>query len=327
MRALLFLLIASTASAGPRVEIGMSLGGHAFSHSTELGVADDPSQPGPMSAGFVGFRAAYPIIKRLAAEAEINVIPTKDDVLGDRITVYGLATHARFDFLVGRFKPFVVAGLGAHVLFTSSPQMSNDIDQAWHWGVGARYTIADSFDLRADWRHLIVPGRTRDGATSEFELSLGVAYVFGKKHAAPPPPRPVPPAPPPTIDSDRDKILDADERLNAELAGIGFELDSARLDVYSAPILERAYQILVANPDWSIEIAGHTSSEGDADRNLELSLHRAEAVRTWLVRRGVDAKRILTVGHGSQEPIGDNRTEDGRRKNRRIEFRILTSVE
>jgi len=280
-----------------------------------------------MSAGFIGFRAAFPFMKRLAAEAELDVIPTRDDVLGDRVMVYGLRTHARFDILTGKFKPFVMAGFGANILVTSSPQMSNDVDQAWHWGLGARYTLADSVDLRADWRHLIVPGRTRDSATSEFELSLGVAYVFGKKKYTPAPPPPPAPAPPPSIDSDRDKILDADERLNAELAGIGFELDSARLDVYSAPILERAYQLLVENPRWSIEVAGHTSAEGDADRNLDLSLKRAEAVRTWLVKRGVDPRRILTVGHGSQEPIADNRTEEGRRKNRRIEFRIVTSLE
>jgi OOP family OmpA-OmpF porin len=113
-----------------------------------------------------------------------------------------------------------------------------------------------------------------------------------------------------------------DERL-AELTGIGFELDSAKIDITSAPLLERAYEILHANPTISIEIAGHTSSDGDANRNQLLSLQRAEAVKKYLVGRGIDGGRLLTVGHGSDEPVADNRTDEGRKQNRRIEFRIL----
>jgi outer membrane protein OmpA-like peptidoglycan-associated protein len=88
--------------------------------------------------------------------------------------------------------------------------------------------------------------------------------------------------------------------------------------------LERAYDLLAKNPTLMIEISGHTSSEGNPERNLALSLARAEAVKLYLLKRGIEPDRVLAVGHGSEVPLADNTTEDGRRKNRRIEFRIIT---
>lgn len=352
MKKLLFaVLIPTVAHAEPRrLELGLAIGGHAFSSNVELGVADNMTEPGPESGGLLGLRFAFPINQRLAAEAEAVAIPTKDDVLGDDAMVYGLRAHARFDLLTKRIKPFVVAGIGAHVVRSKSPQMDNDADQAYHWGGGVRVAINDTFDLRFDARHLIVPDRTLDGATSDFEVTAGVTYRFGK-------PKPVPaveqPKPPPVesveivepVDPDKDKdtILDVmdscptepetmngwqdddgcPDRVIRELAGIGFEIDSSRIDSKSTDILERAYAILRDNPTLSVEISGHTSSEGDPTRNLSLSLKRAEAVKAYLVKRGIADTRINTVGHGSDIPIADNGTEDGRRQNRRIEFRIL----
>jgi outer membrane protein OmpA-like peptidoglycan-associated protein len=351
MRNLAFaaLLLPTAATAEPRrIELGIAIGGHAFSTNTELGVADHMSEPGATSAGLLGVRAAVPIMRRLAAEAEVVAIPTEDDVLGDEATVYGIRAHARFDLLTGKLEPFVVAGLGAHVVRSDSPQMDNDTDRAYHWGGGIRYAISDKLDARVDARHLIVPDRTTDGATSDYEVTAGITYRFG----APAPVIIRTPPPPPQVrvvekvvnlDKDGDGIVDtADscpdhpelkngwkdedgcpDQVIQELAGIGFEHDSARIDSASAPILERAFLILEDNPNISIEISGHTSAEGNPDRNLSLSLKRAEAVKTYLVRRGIADTRIHTIGHGADVPLADNATEDGRSKNRRIEFRIL----
>jgi OOP family OmpA-OmpF porin len=374
---LTFLLVPVTASANP-IEIGGAIGGHAFSSDVELGVDDRMDEPGPAPGAALGLRVGYQLAQRLAAEGEAIVIETEDDVLGDRATVVGLRAHARFDLLTGKLRPFVVAGLGMHVLRSSSPQMDDDTDQAYHWGLGARYALSPKLDVRFDVRHLIVPDRTLDGATSDVEVTAGVTYRFGGKPARIAMARPLPaPAPgdrdgdgvldnvdrcPTTAedadsfedtdgcsdpDNDRDGIVDiadscplvpetmndwqdedgcADEIIR-ELTGIGFETDSAKIDSASGGILDLAFLILEDNPQLHVEIAGHTSGEGDANHNLDLSLRRAEAVKAYLSKRGIPPTRILTVGHGADVPVADNATEDGRRKNRRIEFRILRAEE
>lgn len=314
------LVLSGVAAAEPRLEVGGSLGGHAFSKTSELGANDDTTDPGPDSSGMVGVRAAYAVVPRIAIEGELNLIPTKDDVLGDRVMVYGLGVHARVDLLTGKIRPFAVAGVGMNVLRSSSPQMQNDVDQAYHWGLGVRWAMSERVDLRVDARQVIVPDRTHDGATSDYELMLGATYRIGKITRPPPPPPPVvspPPAPAPVPEP-----TPVPEPIT-ELAGIGFEPDSAVIAIESAPIMEKAYELLSQHPEISVEISGHTSVEGDRERNLRLSLQRAEAVKSYLVGRGIAAERIQTVGYGPDKPIRDNASEDGRRQNRRIEFHLL----
>jgi outer membrane protein OmpA-like peptidoglycan-associated protein len=346
------LLLPAAAHADRRVELGIAIGGHSFSANTELGVADHMSEPGAESSGLLGLRVAIPFGRRLALEGEAVAIPTNDDVLGDEATVYGLRAHARIDLLTGKLKPFVVAGLGAHIVRSDSPQMDDDEDEAYHWGGGVRFAISDKLEARVDARHLIVPDRTRDGATSDYEVTAGMTYRFG---ATKPPLVIVRTEPGKTVvvqkivDLDKDddgfvdtsdSCIDEPETKNGwkdddgcpdhviqELAGIGFELDSAQIDSASTPILERALAILKDNPNISMEISGHTSAEGHPERNLALSLRRAEAVKLYLVRRGISDARLHTVGHGADVPIADNATDAGRTKNRRIEFRILLPAE
>ena len=377
MRTIVICLLVPSAAAANPIEIGGAVGGHSFSGDVELGVDDRMDEPGPSAGAALGLRLGYMVGKRLAVEGEAIAIATEDDVLGDPATVVGVRGHARFDLLTGKLRPFVVAGLGMHVLRTSSPQMDDDTDRAYHWGGGVRYAITPKLDLRVDVRHLIVPDRTLDGATSDVEVTAGVTYRFGGKRPrviaarvvpAKPGDRdgdgllddvdqcPVQPEDPDRFqdgdgcldaDNDADGIVDGTDKcplvpetrndwqdedgcadeLIKELAGIGFETDSSKIDSASSGILDLAFLILSDNPQLFVEISGHTSSDGDADHNLDLSLRRAQAVKAYLVKRGIAPARILTVGHGIDVPIADNATEDGRRKNRRIEFRILRADE
>ena len=73
----------------------------------------------------------------------------------------------------------------------------------------------------------------------------------------------------------------------------------------------------------AVELSGHTSSEGRDDYNLKLSSDRANAIKQWLTTKGVDEKRIIAVGYGKTKPVADNSTEDGRKKNRRVELKII----
>ena len=70
-------------------------------------------------------------------------------------------------------------------------------------------------------------------------------------------------------------------------------------------------------------IGGYTDNVGDAKANLRLSRARANSVKVFLVKRGVNAKRLIARGYGETKPIAPNTTEAGRQKNRRIEFTVL----
>src|SRR6185503_4590371 len=134
-------VVAHADPLGGKVDVSIATGGHVFSKNVELGVDDFMDEPGPSSSALLGGRVAFSVIKRLAVEAEVVMIPTKDDVLGDRAWVFGVRGQARFDLLTGKLRPFLVAGYGGHVIRGGSPQMDDDADQSYHWGAGVRYAI------------------------------------------------------------------------------------------------------------------------------------------------------------------------------------------
>jgi len=69
-----------------------------------------------------------------------------------------------------------------------------------------------------------------------------------------------------------------------------------------------------------VEIRGYTDNTGKKASNVKLSQARADAVKTWLVGRGIAAERVTTKGYGPENPVAPNTTADGKQKNRRIEF-------
>jgi outer membrane protein OmpA-like peptidoglycan-associated protein len=78
------------------------------------------------------------------------------------------------------------------------------------------------------------------------------------------------------------------------------------------------------NPNLEVEISGHTDFVGSKEFNKSLSLRRANAVRSFLTSKGVDPRRIKTVGYGEERPIASNDDEqEGRELNRRVEFKVL----
>lgn len=106
------------------------------------------------------------------------------------------------------------------------------------------------------------------------------------------------------------------------LKGVNFETNKATLRKDSETILQIAYEALVANPGVQIEISGHTDNVGSEKANQTLSLQRAQAVRNWLVRKGIASNRLKAVGKGFAEPVATNATAEGRSENRRIEFYV-----
>ncbi len=103
---------------------------------------------------------------------------------------------------------------------------------------------------------------------------------------------------------------------------INFDRAKADLTRDSYLTLDRLAGIVKVCPQARINIAGHTDSEGEIERNQGLSERRAKAVADYLVGKGVDATRLVTEGFGEARPIAPNDTPEGMRQNRRIEFNV-----
>ncbi len=106
---------------------------------------------------------------------------------------------------------------------------------------------------------------------------------------------------------------------------IFFRTGKAKIMRKSYGILDEVAQALKDNPNIRVRIEGHTDSRGSRRFNLKLSQRRAEAVRDYLIRKGIDPDRLEAKGYGPDRPIASNKTKRGRAKNRRVEFHILKS--
>ena len=108
------------------------------------------------------------------------------------------------------------------------------------------------------------------------------------------------------------------------LSTYNFDVDSAEIPTLTRAFLETAAASLKAlPPGFEIEIAGYANDTGDAEANLAVSQHRADAVRDALVKAGVPSDLLVAKGYGGANPIADNDTQEGRARNRRIEFHVL----
>jgi len=104
------------------------------------------------------------------------------------------------------------------------------------------------------------------------------------------------------------------------LQGIQFETSKYVIKPVSFKILNQIAQVLVDNPTYLIEIQGHTDNVGKPETNLVLSEKRAEAVRLYLISKGIDEKRMTSHGYGDTKSVATNKTKAGRALNRRVEF-------
>jgi OmpA-OmpF porin, OOP family len=128
-----------------------------------------------------------------------------------------------------------------------------------------------------------------------------------------PAPRPVVPVAPPKVVSEKvtyaaDAFYDFDK---ATLKPEG----KAKLDELASKIKDFTLEVVIA--------VGHTDSVGSDAYNQKLSLRRAESVKAYLVSKGIEANRVYTEGKGKKQPLADNKTADGRAKNRRVEIEVV----
>jgi len=91
----------------------------------------------------------------------------------------------------------------------------------------------------------------------------------------------------------------------------------------SFEIMDNLVQMMQTNPSYKLRISGYTDSSGDDEKNLELSKKRAMSVMDYLESKGITADRLDANGYGESNPVADNSTVAGRRKNRRVEFEVF----
>jgi outer membrane protein OmpA-like peptidoglycan-associated protein/uncharacterized protein YidB (DUF937 family) len=105
---------------------------------------------------------------------------------------------------------------------------------------------------------------------------------------------------------------------------INFATGSAQIPADNTDFLNKSAAVIRSAPAGTvIEVGGHTDNTGDSAANLQLSQQRADAVRDYLVRQGVDASTLTTKGYGDTRPIASNDTDEGKFRNRRIEFSVV----
>ncbi len=115
-------------------------------------------------------------------------------------------------------------------------------------------------------------------------------------------------------------MLDALNRDGFMALYINFDTGKFDIKPESQPIIDQIAQLMKDNSELKLSIEGHTDNVGTPQNNKVLSENRAKAVMKAVVSSGVDASRLTAVGWGQERPIADNRTEDGRAKNRRVEI-------
>lgn len=140
----------------------------------------------------------------------------------------------------------------------------------------------------------------------------------------PPPPPPPPPEPEPEPEPEPPRRVQVTADAIVITEKIMFEYDKAVIQAESFGLCDEIVDVIQKNPRIKkISIEGHTDGDGSAKYNKKLSQKRADAVMKYFTDKGVDAARLQAVGHGEDKPIGDNATDEGKEKNRRVEFLIL----
>lgn len=140
------------------------------------------------------------------------------------------------------------------------------------------------------------------------------------KNLCPPKPTPAPtPAPTPTPEVKKEEP--AKEIVVIKI--VNFDFDKSNIKKQYVTELEMAAGIIKKYPDATIVIDGHTDSVGTATYNMRLSMRRANAVKDYLVMKGVKAERIKVEGYGYSRPVATNETDAGRAQNRRAEIHIM----
>jgi OOP family OmpA-OmpF porin len=171
-------------------------------------------------------------------------------------------------------------------------------------------------------------------------FGVGLQLSFGNPTppppiaAAPPPPPPPepapPPAPPPPPPCNAPAGFKVDENCHiieqsVIVRAVDFEYNSSQLTAPAQRTLDELATALASQSELNVDVQGYTDSTGSAAYNLHLSQQRANAVKSYLVSKGVSASALTAKGYGKANPIASNDTTEGRALNRRVAFEVTNT--
>ncbi len=192
---------------------------------------------------------------------------------------------------------------------------AKDIEQ--HLGAQAAAAVADQdlywVSVEPQGQHLVLTGAAPDHVAKQ-EAEQAAAEIWGVSGVS-------------NLISIIGESGNCQAEINEYMADNRVTFKSGRADISQASYSVLGMLASIArNCEVRLEIAAHTDAKGDAAINLKLSQRRADAVAKFLAGSGVDQIQLVAKGYGESQPIAPNTTNDGRRLNRRVEFRVLGSA-
>jgi len=172
---------------------------------------------------------------------------------------------------------------------------------------------------------------TRRAIATVKEKSLEALKVSPCEVKPPPPPAPAPapapappPPPPPSAPAPAPPPPPPPPKPAPVFENVYFNENKTNIDPMAAKALDADGMILKDNPELKVEIGGHTDAVGSEAARQKISEKRAESAKKYLMDKfNISGDRMTIKGYGSQKPIADNKSKEGRAKNRRVEFRVI----
>jgi OOP family OmpA-OmpF porin len=199
-------------------------------------------------------------------------------------------------------------------------------------GLGLEYKLSEALALRAEVERTSVTDRIRANGKADM-YSLALVYKLGRPVAAPyvaPAPAPEPvvapaPAPAPVVEAApvvKAAPVPTSEKVSFAAEAL-FDFDKSVVKPQGKAALDDLLAKLKGMNTEVMVTVGHTDSIGSDEYNQKLSQRRAEAVKAYIVSKGIDTSRVYTEGKGETQPVADNTTSEGRAKNRRVTVEVV----